>query len=53
MLKKPVTSFSVIHKAICKHAGLTEFDHEAVDYEVNAILKALKKKGFVIVKKWE
>lgn len=26
---------------------------EAVDYQVNSILKALKKKGFVIVKKWE
>lgn len=34
----------VIYKAIKKH-----WDHEAIEAEVTAILKALKKKGFSII----
>ena len=41
---------SVIHKAIKKHAGLSDFDDDGIRYEVKAILRALKRSGYSLVK---
>jgi hypothetical protein len=50
IIAKPIKSpRQVIHKAIKKHAGLSDFDDEGVAYEVEAILHALKCNGFKIV----
>lgn len=37
----------IIHQAIKKHAGLSDFDDEAIRAEVKAIRKALNKHGVV------
>ena len=44
-----MTAEEVIHKAIMKHAGLSDWDYESVQYEVRAILKALAKADFEII----
>jgi len=40
----------VVAKAIIKHAGLSDWDVGPVYEEVNAIFRALKRKGLKIVK---
>lgn len=35
--------------AIIKHAGLSDWDRESVECEVDSILIALKRKGFQII----
>lgn len=39
----------VIHDAIKRHAGLSDFDDEPIGWEVEAILKALKQNGYKVV----
>ncbi len=43
----------VMIKAIMKHAGLSHWDRDPVEKEVNSILKALKDNNFQIVEKAE
>ena len=40
-----------IHNAIKKHAGLSDWDDGGIAYEVKAIVKALKREGFVVERK--
>jgi len=46
-----MTASETIHKAIKKHAGLSDFDDDAISEEVRAILRALDKADFNIIKK--
>jgi hypothetical protein len=39
---------TVIHNAIKRHAGLSDWDDEGIADEVKAILRALKAKGYSI-----
>jgi hypothetical protein len=41
---------SVVHKAIKRHAGLSSFDDEPVWDEVAAIVKALRRAGYSVIK---
>lgn len=49
-IKKPVESRSVIHNAIKRHAGLSDFDDEDIAAEVSSIFRALQCNGFAIVR---
>ncbi len=42
-------SSQVIHNAIKRHAGLSDFDDEAIADEVFAIRKALRRAGYSII----
>lgn len=46
---KRLTSSEVLHKAIKKHAGLSDFDDAAIWAEVEAIEKELAKHRYKIV----
>lgn len=46
-----MTLRETIHKAIKKHAGLSDWDDWGIFDEVDAILRALGREGFVIERK--
>jgi hypothetical protein len=41
-----MTPKQIIHNAIKRHAGLSDWDDKGIAYEVEAILRALARKGF-------
>lgn len=41
----------LLYKTIKRHAGLSEWDRDGIEAEVAAIRRALKRKGYVVVKK--
>jgi hypothetical protein len=50
-MRKDLKTFSeTVHKAIKKHGGLSDWDDDAIAYEVEAIVRAVKRAGFVITK---
>lgn len=49
--KTTLTSSQVIHKAIKKAGGLSDWDDEGIAAEVKDITKALHKAGFEIVRR--
>lgn len=41
---------ATIHRAIKRHAGLSDFDDEGIEAEVKAICRALEKEGYEVKK---